>query len=218
MKKSELFILFSLVFLITTFIIVIKKPIIFGNSLELSFFEYDKYYTFTGQIIKKEKKIKGNRYLVLSEFGKILISTPLYPEYNLNDNLEISCKLKKAEPIIDDYGYQFFYDKYLAKDNIFILCSYPQIKFLNNNNYNILSIKEYFSSNLNNYLREPASSLAKAMLLAERRELNLELRTAFSKTGLSHIIAISGLHIAIIVYLLQILLISLNKRISFFLI
>ena len=217
MNKSKIFITVSFLFLSTVFITVLYKPEVFGNSLELSFFEYDKYYTFEGKVIEKEKKIKGIRYLIDSSLDyKILMSVPLYPEYNIGDNLEISCSLRKPEFIIDDYGNKFYYDKFLAKDDIFILCYYPRIKFIDSKNS--LNIKEYFWNNLNNYLVEPSSSLAKAMLLAERRELPNELKKNFSRTGLSHIIAISGLHIAIIVFLIQIFLssIGISRKLSFF--
>ena len=131
MSKSKVFITVSFLFLSTVFITVLYKPEVFGNSLELSFFEYDKYYTFEGSVIEKEKKVKGIRYLVDSNLDyKILMSVPLYPEYNIGDSLEISCKLRKPEVIIDDYGHEFYYDKFLAKDNIFILCYYPRIKFI----------------------------------------------------------------------------------------
>ena len=220
-SKSKCFLVFSLVFLLANFLWLFY----FETSDKNADFSFDQFYVFSGQVKKAEKKLAGWNLLIepkgLENYsGKILIYTPLYPEYQVGDVLEIACKLYKPEPIVDDFGRQFFYDKYLAKDSIYSACSFAKIKVIGqekNLAFYLFQSKQYFWNNLNIYLLEPASSLAKAMLLADRREIPAELRSVFAQVGLSHIIAISGLHIAIIVYLLQyfLLLVGLSRKKSF---
>ncbi len=58
--------------------------------------------------------------------------------------------------------------------------------------------------------RPQQAAMAKAILLGDKGSLSAELKEAFAISGLSHILAISGLHIGIIFLLLNILLRPLN--------
>ena len=227
MGKSKLFITGSLLFLLVSFILALYQPSLFSDQeLNQINFAFDQFYDWQGQILSKDKKLTGWQYIIQPQdlrnyTGKILVHTPLYPEYDYGDVLQIGCKLRQPEVIINENGQKFFYDQYLAKDDIYATCYRPRIKWLSQNKdfKNIFfSAKQYFWQNLNNYLREPASSLAKAMLLAARREMPSDLRDMFSRTGLSHVVAISGLHIAIIVYILQsfLYLLGLSRQQVFF--
>ncbi|PLX25703.1 hypothetical protein C0580_01850 [Candidatus Parcubacteria bacterium] len=221
MSKSKIFLLVSLIFLSANFIWLIY----FDNQEYNPDFIFDKFYQFEAKVLDRDKKISGWNLLVepkdLDNFsGKILLYTDLYPEYKQGDLISASAKVYKPEPIIDESGKSFAYDKYLAKDGIYATGYRPYIKRLGQERdflFYIYQVKNYFWQNLNNYLVEPSSSLAKGMLLAARREIPDELRNDFARVGLSHIIAISGLHIAIIVWLIQsfLIFIGLNRKKSF---
>ena len=227
MGKSKLFVTGSLLFLLVSFILALYQPSLFSDQeLNQINFAFDQFYDWQGQILNKDKKLTGWQYIIqpkgLENYtGEILVHTPLYPEYNYGDVLQIGCKLRQPEVIINENGQKFFYDQYLAKDDIYATCYRPRVKWLaqeKNWQHIFLNAKQYFWQNLNNYLREPASALAKAMLLAARREMPSDLRDMFSRTGLSHVVAISGLHIAIIVYILQsfLYLLGLSRQQVFF--
>lgn len=215
MGKSKIFLLFSLLFLLLVFFLDIFKPALFSNlDFYQEHFVFDQFYQFQARVVALDKKLDGWQLIVrpenLANFqDKIIVYTPLYPEYQYGDVLEISCKIYQPEVIVSENGQKFFYDQYLAQNDIYAQCFRPKIKFIANQTdwkSIFFKIKKYFWHNLDIYLPEPASSLAKAMLLAERREMPSELRNTFSQTGLSHVVAISGLHITIIVYILQIFL------------
>ena len=220
MSKSKTFLLVSLIFLLANFI-----WLLYFDSPKNQDFEYGKFYTFQGKVTSRDKKINGWNLIVepsdLPKFsGKILMYSPLYPEYQYGEIMELACKIYQPEPIVDEVGKTFFYDKYLAKDDIYATCYRPRIKRLSQDKdvaYYLFSAKDYFWQNLNDYLVEPASSLSKAILLATRREVMPELRDSFARVGLSHMIAISGLHMAIIVWLLQSFLlgVGLSRKVSF---
>lgn len=142
--------------------------------------------------------------------GKVLVTTNLYPEYEYGDELEISCKLKTPKKFED-----FDYEKYLARYDIYSVCYYPEITLLGHNQGNrvyalILRIKGKLKSIVDQGLSEPQSSIFAAMGLGSRQGISEELRDKFSKVGVSHIIAISGLHITLISIILMSVLIRLG--------
>lgn len=214
MSKSKIFLLVSLVFLSINLLWLLC----FDNQVKNPDFVFDKFYTFEARVKTLDKKLNGWNLIVkpndLENFsGQILVYAPLYPEYHQGDILELACKIYRPEPIEDETGKVFLYNKYLAKDKIYATCFRPRIKIIGQNkslDFYIFQARDYFWNNLNVYLREPASSLAKAMLLATRREIPDAVRNSFAKLGLSHVVAISGLHMAIIVWLLQSFLLSLG--------
>ena len=58
---------------------------------------------------------------------------------------------------------------------------------------------------LDTYFPEDAAPFAKALLLGERTGIDYETNTAFKLSGISHIIAVSGLHVTILFTLINIL-------------
>lgn len=64
----------------------------------------------------------------------------------------------------------------------------------------IQKLRNYFRANLSaTFVDSPQLfALAKAMVLAEKSDLDKEQKDLFSKTGLSHILAVSGLHVGML--------------------
>ncbi|MBI4337227.1 MAG: ComEC/Rec2 family competence protein [Chloroflexi bacterium] len=61
-------------------------------------------------------------------------------------------------------------------------------------------------------LPEPQASLGQALLLGLRRELPPDLREAFQRSGTAHLLAVSGLHVAIVLGLLEALAVAILGR------
>lgn len=142
----------------------------------------------TTSIVNINKKISG----------KLLITTNEYPSYNYGDKLEIKCELKTPERFNN-----FSYDRYLGRFNIYSVCYYPKINLLDTEKGNwfyakIFNLKKGLHEIINKGLNEPESSLASAIILGYKKNIPLELQENFSKAGISHIIAISGMHISIL--------------------
>lgn len=214
MKKSKAFLGASLIFLAINFIYLLY----FDHPEYNPDFLFSDFYSFKARVLNTDKKLDGWNYiaspLALENYqGKILIFAPLYPEYRVGDVLNISCRLNQPEKLTSENGQVFHYDKYLAKDKIYALCFRPQIQKSGEYHdwrFYAGKTRHYFLNNLNNHLVEPASSLAKALLLGAQREMPTSVRTWFSQVGLSHAIAISGSHMVIIVWLLTVVLLALG--------
>lgn len=152
--------------------------------------------------------------------GRILITAPLYPQYEYGDFLKINCQIQAPEKIED-----FSYDKYLARYDIYSVCWRGQIEKVGSNQGNsvkatLIAIKTKFLEALNNSLPEPHASLMAGILIGARRGIPQYLLDAFSRVGVTHIIAISGSNITIIAAVLISLvqLLSLPRRYNFWLI
>lgn len=66
-----------------------------------------------------------------------------------------------------------------------------------------LSLRDYFSNKLSSFLKGQELELAQALLLGERTGLDIYVSDAFSRTGAMHILAVSGLHIGILMQILM---------------
>src|SRR3989344_4245442 len=213
MPKSKLVVIFSLIFLLANFFSLLYFPLDQGSSIKDG-----EFYDFKARVAGLDKILKGWQIIIrpLDQRqipGKILVYSPLYPEHGYGEIWQLRCRLSRPEPIVGEDQRVFFYDQYLAKDKIYALCYRPEIKIVGQEKnwaYYFYQVKSYLWASLNIYLVEPASSLAKALLLSSRRETPAELNNIFARLGLSHVIAISGMHLVIIAWLLEAFLIALG--------
>ncbi len=74
----------------------------------------------------------------------------------------------------------------------------------------IYSFKNSLREKINQNMNEPEASLAKAIILGDKKGIPKDLREKFSQLGLSHIIAISGMHISIIAGILMLILLEIG--------
>jgi competence protein ComEC len=131
--------------------------------------------------------------------GIALIHVPRYPAYLYGDVLKITGKLE-TPPQFEDFDYK----SYLARQGIYSIIYYPGVELLDRGQglkplQWIYSLRERLSASLARALPEPQGSLAQGILLGLRGNIPDSLYEAFSRTGTAHLLAISGLHISIII-------------------
>jgi len=131
--------------------------------------------------------------------GTALIRVPRYPAYQYGDVLKITGRLE-TPPQFEDFDYK----SYLARQGIYSIIYYPGVELLDRGQglkplQWIYSLRERLSASLAKALPEPQGSLAQGILLGLRGNIPDSLYEAFSRTGTAHLLAISGLHISIII-------------------
>jgi competence protein ComEC len=131
--------------------------------------------------------------------GTALIRVPRYPIYHYGDVLKITGRLE-TPPQFEDFDYK----NYLARQGIYSVIYYPKVELLDQSEGSkplqwIYSLRERLSASLTRALPEPQGSLAQAILLGLRGNIPDSLYETFSRTGIAHLLAISGLHISIII-------------------
>ncbi|MCK5061996.1 ComEC family competence protein [Candidatus Parcubacteria bacterium] len=168
-------------------------------------------------------KVESKKVLLkredLAVKGKVLVTTNLYPKYQYGDLIKFTCELKEPEMFNG-----FAYDKYLARHDIFSVCYYPRIIKLDQGQGNIIyssiyKLKNKLRANFSRGLNEPGAGVVRAIVLGDKQGISAELKQVFSKAGISHIVAISGMHISIIsaMVMLVLLQLGLTRKLAFYL-
>jgi competence protein ComEC len=160
--------------------------------------------SFSGNVIvSKEPEQKENyQKLILKKQAdgmSILVNADLYPEIKYGDELKVSCILQ----VPDNKDAGFDYRMYLAKDRIYYLCPKAQIEKTGKNKGDkfygfIINLKNRMSVNINKVIPYPYSSLGNGLIFGGSSDFPSRLKENFSRTGVTHIIAVSGYNVTIV--------------------
>ncbi len=184
----------------------------YNNSFEIKYSERTEI-TFQGIIIDEpDTRSDHIKYKVegIDKKGRVLVKSELFPKYNYGDVLEIKCALQVVEPIED-----FRYDKYLALSGVYSLCYQGRIKLIDSAQGNlfkslIFKIKSKVVETSSQILPEPQASFLGGLLWGAKKGMPPDILENFNRTGVTHIIAVSGYNITIIAVMLTNLFISLG--------
>ncbi|HOX29999.1 MAG TPA: ComEC/Rec2 family competence protein [Candidatus Paceibacterota bacterium] len=151
--------------------------------------------------------------------GRILVIAYRYPEYQYGDKLKISGTLQEP-PVFDGFDYRL----YLLKSGIFSVMNGPAVEKLESNKGSsfyagLLAAKAGLRQSLNQALPYPHNALLAGILFGDQNGLPqcsqkekeaaeeegnscLKLKEEFNISGLRHLTAVSGMHIAIMLPIL----------------
>lgn len=146
--------------------------------------------------------------------GKILLNISkdsIKPKFSIGDKILVRARL--IEVNAPKNPYQFNYKKYLERQHIYrqINISNQEYIVLNSKQNNPNSIAGKFRKRVNKSLekagfKDNELSIINALLLGQRQEISKELIENYTKAGAIHILAISGLHVGIILLLFNFIL------------
>lgn len=130
--------------------------------------------------------------------GDLLVQAPRFPEYAYGDRLRVTGALQ-TPPVLEDFDYQ----RYLAGRGIHSLMRRAQVERVAAGEgalcWRLLyGLKGRSAALLNRVLPEPAAALANGMLLGIESGIPDEVGEAFTATGTTHVIVISGSNIALL--------------------
>ena len=120
------------------------------------------------------------------------------PHVRYGDRLTLTGGIE-SPPVFDDFDYR----EYLARQGVGAVARFPALTLEGEGAGSpllrrVYALRATLSASLQRSLPEPASALARSLLLGQRRGLPDEVRQDFIETGTSHLLAISGLHVAIL--------------------
>lgn len=147
---------------------------------------------------------------------QVLLKAPPFSHYTHGQKLKVKGKLQKP-PSFEDFNYQ----GYLAKQGIHGLMYYPYISSLKKGHSSVMiQLKNGLSSTIKKNFSPPHSSLLQAITLGQKQALSSSFKQKLNQVGLSHITAISGMHIVIITELIAglLLFIGLHRKYLFYVI
>lgn len=146
-------------------------------------------------------------------FGKILLTVPKkeFPkQLKAGQQLYIHQELKPVPNLRNPY--QFDYEGYLEKQQVYHqLYLKPQSFRIASQHYNFdYYVERYQDKLLNSFnihgFPDATHNIIKALLLGQRQDMDSEINQQYTDAGVIHILAISGLHIAILYAMLLLFL------------
>ena len=213
--------IFSII-IVVLLILIIIYDIYFVFKFD-TIYEEESEISFVGEIISlPEKKENYNRYII-----KTIYNSKIKNSKNTNmiayikediilfpgDIIKINGKFNKAQSK-RNYG-GFNYRNYLKQKKVYGIVYVDNVSIIENkfDIYNILGkVKKSINDKINLLYKNQENSFLKSILIGESEELEDEIKENFRKSSLSHILAISGMHISYIVLALKFILEKTIKR------
>ncbi len=161
-------------------------------------------------IVKVKSNIKESEYSK-SFTGKVLKSysrenitnTKLNIKFNSNIQLNKGDIVKLIGEYEDTNYYKnegnFNYRNYLKKDNIYGNLKVSKIEIVKKNNNIINNLNIQIKEKIKNNYSNQTANFIETIILGDKTNLSDIVKEEFSNSGLSHLLAISGMHIAIII-------------------
>jgi len=180
---------------------------------------FGKKTDFKGVIVNDPSLKAGSQEIVLKlsqpYSGNILIKLARYPEFHYGDELNLNGIIKKPEPA--------GYERYLAKEKIRGISSFPKVELIGSNRGSgikaaLFEFKNKIIGSFQKVLPQKESAFLTGLTLGGRSEFSQEFKNAMQLSGTTHLVALSGYNITIIVWaVMGLLAYFLSKRLSFLL-
>ncbi len=207
MKKSKIILLFKILLIILVLIRCIFS-FIFSKEKNIP-----SENIFIGEILnikvsnnkltiklKSKEKILVNYYTYNNDYSYLKVGDIIkvegrieYPKQNTNFNL-------------------FNYKNYLLSEKIYFICNASKITFIRNTNNILIKIKGFLTSYINKF---KSKDYLNTFILGDNNLLDDDIKETFRNNGISHLFAVSGMHIALISSILIFILNSFIKNKNF---
>jgi len=153
---------------------------------------------FSGLVVSLERG-SGQKLTVLlnNQKARVLIQARNYPEFNYGDLINFKGVIKN----LDDSSY----GNYLRKERISGIIDFPEIELIKTGQGNfikakLLALKDKTIEIFQQALPLEKSAFLSGIVLGERGEFSKEFKEAMAKSGTTHLVALSGYNISIIIW------------------
>lgn len=179
---------------------------------------FDKKISFQGLVIQNPERGDSQQLIVkLSSpySGNVLVRVQPYPSFDYGDIINFEGMINQPEPKQ--------YADYLSKDGIFGVANISKTELISKNNGSgiraaLFKFKEKIIFNLQKTLVPEKAAFLSGLILGERAEFSDEFKQAMKNSGVTHLVALSGYNITIIVIALSAMLnYFLSRRLTFLL-
>ncbi len=150
-----------------------------------------------GEVVEEvDVRSDHKKITVETEAGRVLVKLSLYEDVKFGDQVKLSGALER--PMASDS-----YANYLFRYGILFTMNKPYIEVIRPAGFSVrgalYSFKDLVQQRINRLYFEPDASLVSGLLLGSRKGMSEELTLAFQKTGLTHIVAVSGYNISLVI-------------------
>lgn len=161
--------------------------------------QIDEKIVLRGVVVDEpDEREKYTGLVVESDETKILVLANRHPVFEYGDEVEVRGVLKKPGNLPD-----FDYRAYLAKDDIYFQMFYPEVELISHGKASwvkqkLFSLKEKLLSNVSRVIPEPHSALLGGLTFGAKRSMSADLLEDFRRTGIIHIVVLSGYNVTIV--------------------
>jgi competence protein ComEC len=183
--------------------------------------ELGKEVQLEGIVVREpEYREKSTHLYVKSEGETLLLTTSRFHDALYGDRVHFSGVLEKPEPFETDLGRTFDYAGYLRAHDVSYMISFAEVEVEVSHQANplierLLLFKSIFVEKLLAVLPTPHSGLSVGLLLGVKGSLGEEYEAVFQKTGITHIVVLSGYNIMLVtVFVMYVLSFFLPRRLK----
>ncbi len=203
------------------FFLITLAFLIFGLSFWLGGFRYEQSLRqiskpfedrvgadleLAGEIIREPDVRENTTLLTFRESkteAKILLTTSRFDEVKYGDLVKVKGKLAKPKNFETDSGREFDYVNYLLKEGVVYQMFYPEVVVTSQDQGNFVIkklylIKSFFLHKLAQVIPEPEVSLLGGLILGAKQSLGGEWLENFRRSGVIHMVVLSGYNIAVV--------------------
>lgn len=190
------YLIFIIVIIISLIRLNIPKTTQYSNNSKqvigiiTSIKEKDKQVTLT---IKNKEKVLATYYL-----------NKINTKYKLGDKVKVIGEFK--QPKSQKTKNLFDYKKYLYRQNIFYIVTTEKITLIKKNNNIYYSIKQNIINHFNK------NAYLNTFIIGDKNYINSNIKKSYQENGISHLFAISGMHITLLVSIIEKILLKLKVK------
>lgn len=192
MKKLKIDLLCKIILILSilyTFYIT-KNLIYYTNYQEGEITLIGKIISITHSSDKTDLIIKSKEKIKVTYYGNI--------DYKLGDYIKVNGNLTK--PYNNTIFNLFNYNKYLLSNKIFYILKADNIIKIKDNRNILYKIKNNIYERID---KLKSKDYVKTFILGDKQDLSDEILSSYQQNGVSHLLAISGMHISLLVVILS---------------
>ena len=178
-----------------------------------------KIVELTGIVIREPDVRERSQHLTVKVANEtILVTTDRYATVSYGDEITFKGKLELPASFETDFGRTFNYAGYLKARGISYTMSFVDLSTIAINRdsrflYWLYQNKKKFTQILESNIPEPQVGLGEGLLLGIKQALGSDIEDAFRKTGIIHIVVLSGYNVLLVVtFVMYILAVFLRVR------
>lgn len=208
-NKSSIYIFAVIVFFFIGSFSYAYQEYRYYSNLSIINYSSENHIQVKGQILKDIGDLESNNYYLKAyylgedkvKYGKILLNSEKFKRFKNGDLIVLDLKLSIPEKNLNPGGFSYF--KYLKNKGIYLQGWQPEnvilIKRKRGFKNIIIAVKKRLLKTINTLFTKNNAAFIKAILLGEKENLSYQQEKLLREAGASHLLAISGLHVGIII-------------------
>jgi competence protein ComEC len=198
------------VFIIYAFVLILLNAFgYFAYERQSRLYELAKdkaIVSVEGKVLSVPQSFKNRKRFVLKTNTvngsvvneKVIVNSPAGYSINYGDIVNIEGKLKTPFSFSSAFDYQ----TYLARNEIYTVLDVYSFEYIdyrpNIVNKFAFSFQQDIINKIDDYFKRPCSDILKSLIIGDKSALTVNVKNAFSDSGVMHILVVSGLHVGFI--------------------